>query len=98
MATIARPRLVIGADLWPRVASGVVMAALALGVAVVGGFPFLVFWGLAALGVAWEWQRLVGGPSLGLRVAICFAALLAAAPWAFYAHALLSLLILDMKN
>ena len=94
MATIARPRLVIGADLWPRVASGVVMAALALGVAIVGGFPFLVFWGIAALGVAWEWQRLVGGPSLGLRVAICFAALLAAAPWAFYAHARLSLLVL----
>ena len=29
---------------------------------------FLAFWGLAALGVAWEWQRLIGGERLGLRV------------------------------
>jgi phosphatidate cytidylyltransferase len=94
MASAARPRFVVGPDLWPRVASGVVMAVLALGVAIVGGFPFLVFWGLAAIGVAWEWQRLVGSAGLLLRVAICVLAVLAAAPWAFYAHALLSLLIL----
>jgi phosphatidate cytidylyltransferase len=94
MESLARPRFVVGPDLWPRVASGVVMAVLALGVAIVGGFPFLVFWGLAAIGVAWEWQRLVGGAGLLLRVAICVLAVLAAAPWAFYAHAVLSLLIL----
>ena len=34
-------------------------------------FRFVVFWGVAAIGVAWEWQRLVGGERLGLRVAVC---------------------------
>jgi phosphatidate cytidylyltransferase len=94
MASAAGSRFVIGSDLWPRVASGVVMAVLALGAAIVGGFPFLVFWALAGFGVAWEWQRLVGGARLGLRTGICVLAILAAAPWAFYAHARLSLLML----
>jgi phosphatidate cytidylyltransferase len=94
MANVERPRFFVGPDLWPRVASGVVMAVLAIWAATVGGFPFLVFWSLAAIGVAWEWQRLVGGAGLVLRTTICVLAVLAAAPWAFYAHAVLSLLIL----
>lgn len=90
----ARPRFVIGEDLKPRAISGVVMIVAALAATVVGGFPFLVFWGVAAIGVAWEWQRLIGGERLGLRVAAAVLALVAAAPWALYAHARLSLLVL----
>jgi len=90
----ATPRLVVGADLKPRVISGVVMIALALTATGFGGFPFLVFWGIAALGVAWEWQRLIGGERLVLRVAVSALALMAAAPWALYGHALVALLML----
>ena len=89
-----RPRFVIGEDLRPRVISGVVMIVAALAVTDVGGFPFLVFWGVAAIGVAWEWQRLIGGERQRLRLAASVLALVAAAPWAFYGHARISLLIL----
>jgi phosphatidate cytidylyltransferase len=81
-------------DLKPRAASGFVMIVAALAVTWVGGFPFVVFWGLAALGVAWEWQRLIGGERLTLRVIAAGLALVAAAPWALHAHARISLLIL----
>ena len=39
--------------------SALVMAPLALGAAYFGGFTFLVFWTIAALGVLWEWDALV---------------------------------------
>jgi phosphatidate cytidylyltransferase len=84
----------VGPDLAPRAASGVVMIALALAATYFGGVVFLAFWGLAALGVAWEWQRLIGGERLGLRVGAAVLALIAAAPWALYAHARISLVIL----
>ena len=87
-------RFVIGDDLAPRAASGVVMIALALAATYLGGFYFVAFWGLAALGVAWEWQRMIGGERVWLRTSAAVVALVAAAPWAMYAHARLSLLIL----
>jgi phosphatidate cytidylyltransferase len=42
-----------------RIGSGIVLAALAIGTAVLGGWPFAVFWGVAAIGVLWEWTSLV---------------------------------------
>ncbi|MGD9768593.1 MAG: phosphatidate cytidylyltransferase [Pseudolabrys sp.] len=42
-----------------RVLSALVLAPLAVAVAYVGGWPFVVFWGLAAAGVLWEWISLV---------------------------------------
>jgi phosphatidate cytidylyltransferase len=87
-------RFAIGDDLAPRAISGVVMIVLALLATFVGGFYFVMFWGLAALGVAWEWQRMIGGGRLGLRVVAAGLALIAAAPWALFAHARISLLIL----
>ena len=90
----ARARFVIGADLAPRVASGVVMIVLALAATWVGGPVFLAFWGLAAIGVAWEWQRLIGGGRLWVRVLACTLGLVAAAPWALYGHARLALAML----
>ena len=50
-----------GAELALRVGSALVLAPLAIAVAYVGGWPFAVFWGLAALGVLWEWTSLVAG-------------------------------------
>jgi phosphatidate cytidylyltransferase len=48
-----------GNDLALRVASALVMAPVALAVAYVGGWLFIIFWGIVALGVLWEWVELV---------------------------------------
>jgi phosphatidate cytidylyltransferase len=42
-----------------RIVSALVLAPLAFGAAWVGGLPFVLFWGLAAFGVWWEWSALV---------------------------------------
>lgn len=49
-----------GKELALRIASAFVLAPLAIAVTYVGGWPFVVFWGLAAAGVLWEWMLLVG--------------------------------------
>ena len=53
-----RPR---GSELALRICSALVLVPLAIGTAYVGGWPFVVFWGAAALGVLWEWSALVAG-------------------------------------
>jgi phosphatidate cytidylyltransferase len=45
------------------VASALVLAPLALVTAYLGGWPFAMFWGLAAIGVLWEWTALVAVPN-----------------------------------
>jgi phosphatidate cytidylyltransferase len=47
-------------DLTLRVISALVLAPIAVGTAYAGGVIFIAFWGLAALGVQWEWRRIVG--------------------------------------
>jgi phosphatidate cytidylyltransferase len=47
-----------GGGLAMRIASALVLAPLAFGVAYFGGPPFEVFWGIAALIVFWEWTSL----------------------------------------
>lgn len=42
-----------------RVLSAIVLAPLAVGVAYMGGWPFALFWMLAALAVWWEWVRII---------------------------------------
>ena len=42
-----------------RVASAAVLGPLALLTAYLGGWPFALFWGLAAIAVLWEWTTLV---------------------------------------
>jgi len=44
-----------------RVVSAAIMAPIALAVAWLGGWPFAVFWGIAAIAVLWEWTTLVVG-------------------------------------
>jgi phosphatidate cytidylyltransferase len=56
-------------ELAKRVASGIVMAALAIGAAVFGGWPFVLFWAAAALVVFFEWSALVADGALPVRVA-----------------------------
>ncbi|MGE3150098.1 MAG: phosphatidate cytidylyltransferase [Pseudorhodoplanes sp.] len=42
-----------------RIASAVVLAPLAIAAAYFGGFVFVAFWTAAAIGILWEWMRLV---------------------------------------
>jgi phosphatidate cytidylyltransferase len=49
-------------DLLLRVISAVALAPLAIGAAYLGGWPFLLFWLVAAVGVLWEWNGLVAAP------------------------------------
>ena len=47
-------------ELKARAASGLVMAGVALAVTWAGGPAFALFWGAAAVVIAWEWARLTG--------------------------------------
>ena len=42
-----------------RVASAAVLAPVAVATAYWGGWPFIAFWALAAIGIFWEWIELV---------------------------------------
>ena len=50
-----------GSELALRVCSALVLVPLALATAYLGHWPFAVFWGVAAMGVLWEWTSLVAG-------------------------------------
>jgi phosphatidate cytidylyltransferase len=70
-----------GSELALRVCSALVLVPLAIATAYLGGLPFDLFWGAAAIGVLWEWSSLVarneqlsvllaGGASLALAVVL----------------------------
>ena len=65
-------------ELRQRIASGIVMAALAVGAVVLGGWPFALFWAAAALGVFWEWSAIVVSGAGAARAAGIAALLIAA--------------------
>src|SRR4030081_2162622 len=69
--TIARPR----GELALGICSALVRGPLAVGAAYLGGWPFALFWSLAAIGVFWEWGSLVGGGERRLIVTLGGAAL-----------------------
>ncbi len=50
-----------GSELALRVCSALVLVPLALATAYLGDWPFAVFWGIAAMGLLWEWTSLVAG-------------------------------------
>jgi phosphatidate cytidylyltransferase len=50
-----------GSEFALRVCSALVLVPLALATAYLGDWPFAVFWGVAAMGVLWEWISLVAG-------------------------------------
>lgn len=63
------------ADLGVRIASAVVMAALALGALWVGGWLFAAFWTAAGIAIIWEWQHLIGGKAVSTRLSVGAAAI-----------------------
>lgn len=52
-----------------RVLSAVVLAPLAIVFAYVGGWPFILFWTLAAIGVYWEWSAEILQAARPLQIA-----------------------------
>ena len=57
-------------DLGKRTASGIIMALLAVGAAVLGGWPFALFWAAAAVGIFWEWSAIVAGGAVAATVSV----------------------------
>src|SRR5215470_7277563 len=55
-------RMPARSELTLRVVSSAVLAPLALGLAYVGGWPFFVFWAIAACGIFWEWRTILRDP------------------------------------
>jgi phosphatidate cytidylyltransferase len=69
-----------GHEFTRRVASAIVLAPLAIVVAWLGGAWFVAFWALAAIGVLWEWTRLVVDGKKWSPVPVA-AAVIAVAAW-----------------
>jgi phosphatidate cytidylyltransferase len=57
-------------DLGPRVVSALILIALALAAAWLGGAGFALFWLVAAASILFEWQRMVAAPGTALRFGI----------------------------
>lgn len=65
-------------ELGKRLVSALVMVALAIAAAVIGGWPFVLFWAAGAIGVFWEWSAMTASGAAAARAA-GIAALAAAA-------------------
>jgi len=79
-----------------RVLSAVVLAPLALFAAYLGGWPFALFWGAAALAVLWEWITLVVGPAYRLIFSSCGAAIVIAGFVAWLGRPVAALLMVGL--
>jgi phosphatidate cytidylyltransferase len=58
----AMARMAARSELALRVVSSAVLAPLAVGLAYVGGWPFAVFWAIAACRIFWEWRSILRDP------------------------------------
>jgi phosphatidate cytidylyltransferase len=56
-------------NLATRAVSGVVLAGIAVAAALFGGWPFVLFWAGAAIGVFWEWAAMVTGGAVAVMAA-----------------------------
>jgi phosphatidate cytidylyltransferase len=79
-----------------RVLSALVLAPLAMFAAYVGGWPFSVFWGAAAIIVLWEWTTLVVGPSFRLMFLSSAAAIVVADFVAWLGRPVVALLMVGL--
>jgi phosphatidate cytidylyltransferase len=79
-----------------RVASAAVLGPLALVTAYLGGWPFALFWGFAAIAVLWEWTTLVAGPRHRLMLSACGSAVAAAALVAWLGRPIAAILLVGL--
>jgi phosphatidate cytidylyltransferase len=75
-----------------RIASALVLAPLAIAVAYIGGWAFIVFWAVAAGGILWEWTRLVDPPHSRVTFAVGACAIAAAAVFGIFGHELFAIM------
>ncbi len=66
-------------ELGKRLVSAIVMAALAILAVAAGGWPFVMFWAAAAVGVFWEWSTMIAGGAAARTTGIAALALAAVA-------------------
>jgi phosphatidate cytidylyltransferase len=85
-----------GGELVLRVCSALVLVPLAIGTAYVGGWPFAVFWGVAAMGVLWEWSALVAGADRRSVLMTGAASLVLALALVVTGHLLAAVIVLAM--
>jgi phosphatidate cytidylyltransferase len=83
-------------NLMRRIASAAVLAPIALVVAYVGGWPFVLFWTLAAIAVLWEWIALVAGTHHKVTFSVCSGALAAAAFVGWLHHPIMAALLVGL--
>lgn len=85
-----------GNNLALRVASAVVLAPLALVAAWAGGWPFDLFWCVAAIIVLWEWFAMAVGPGHRLMFSSCASALAVAATVGWRERPLAAILLVGL--
>src|SRR6516164_2976489 len=79
-----------------RICSALVLVPLAIGAAYIGGWPFALFWGIAAMGVLWEWTSLVARGNQRPVLGAGEAALALALALAVTGHLLAAVIVLAM--
>lgn len=79
-----------------RILSALILAPLALATAYSGGWPFALFWTLAALIVLWEWITVVAGPGHLLMFSSCAAAIAVAAVVEFRDRPITAIMIVGL--
>jgi phosphatidate cytidylyltransferase len=95
-ASPSRPFWLQRNELSLRVTSGLVLALLAIGTVVLGGWPFAVFWSLAAIGVLWEWITLIVGGERRSVLMTGVASLVLALGLMISSHLLAAVIVLAM--
>jgi phosphatidate cytidylyltransferase len=85
-----------GSELALRIGSALVLVPLAIGAAYIGGWLFAVFWGVAAIGVLWEWTSLVARTDQRSVLGAGAAALALALALAVTEHLLAAVIVLAM--
>jgi phosphatidate cytidylyltransferase len=79
-----------------RIVSAMVLAPLALWTAYLGGWPFALFWGVAAVAVLWEWIALVAGSGHKLMFSSCGSAIAVSALVAWRHHPITAILLVGL--
>jgi phosphatidate cytidylyltransferase len=81
-----------------RICSALVLVPLAIGTAYLGGWPFAVFWGVAAMGVLWEWTSLTAGSDKRSALMIGGASLVLALGLVVADHPLAAVIVLAIST
>jgi phosphatidate cytidylyltransferase len=79
-----------------RIVSAAVLAPLAVLTAYLGGWPFALLWGAAAVAVLWEWTTLVTGRSHRLMLSACGSAIGVAALVAWRGRPIVAILLVGL--